>query len=853
MKQVLLLLTGFLLSALSMAQEGNRPGGRISGQNNGKLYGKIVDAANNKGIEAASVQLFRVKDNSLAGGMLTRPNGDFDISNLSVTDTFRLEITAIGYAARELTVYFDRRGAGERGEGPVKDLGNIKLETDVRFLGSVTVVGQKPALQMGIDRKTFDVGKSIVSTGGTAIDVMRNIPSVTVDVDGNVLLRNSTPQVFVDGRPTILTLEQIPADHIERVELITNPSAKFDASSVGGIINVVLKKDKKLGLNGLVSAGIGSPDVYNGNLSLNFREGKFNFFGSANHNQSGGEAKSETYRQNKSNGAITDYFNQFSLTERKRRFTSVRFGVDFFLDNRNTISLTQNFAKGRFSSNESQDQQFFDVNRQPDHYGVRASSGQYGFDRSNTQLAYKRTFVESGKSLSADVNYSSGSGNDNTNIVNDFFYPNGTVYAPTNRVRNSGNNENKQLTIQVDFTDPTGTDGKLETGLRTYINDYSSQFNAFSQTNGGEVKLPLSNNYKYREMVNAAYITYSNKIGDFSYQAGLRAEHSKFDGELVDSAYKFGYQYPAQVKNLFDALFPSLFLTKAIGEGQEMQLNYSRRIRRPNFWQLNPFVDINDPFNIQQGNPALKPEFTNSFEFNYNLNYNSGNFLGVVYYRNTTGEITRYSDTITAAQYQQLNNAAIDPSAILNTFINANSENDLGLELTLQQRIGDNLDITPTIDMQYTKVRVDDIGGQNLSNEGFSFETKLITNYRVKSRSALLNKLSFQLTGEYESPEVTPQGKNKERYVADFGLRKDFLKKNQATFTFNINDVFNTRRYGSIYDTEHFYQDSYRRRNVRSFRVTVSYRFGDADFSLFRRNNNRQQRDDDEGDMRGGL
>ncbi len=203
-----------------------------------------MDAANNKGIEAASVQLFRVKDNSLAGGMLTRPNGDFDISNLSVTDTFRLEITAIGYAARELTVYFDRSGAGERGEGPVKDLGNIKLETDVRFLGSVTVVGQKPALQMGIDRKTFDVGKSIVSTGGTAIDVMRNIPSVTVDVDGNVLLRNSTPQVFVDGRPTILTLEQIPADHIERVELITNPSAKFDASSVGGIINVVLKKAK---------------------------------------------------------------------------------------------------------------------------------------------------------------------------------------------------------------------------------------------------------------------------------------------------------------------------------------------------------------------------------------------------------------------------------------------------------------------------------------------------------------------------------------------------------------------------------------------------------------------------------
>jgi outer membrane receptor protein involved in Fe transport len=842
MTRVLLLLTGIIFSASVFSQVEEEPGRRDNDRDQpskGRLYGKIVDSKN-KGLEAASVQLFKKADHSLVGGMLTQPNGDFNLPDIATSDTFSLEITAIGFAPQLLTIFFTQ------GTNVERDLGNIRMVTDSRLLNTVTVVGQRPALQMGIDRKSFDVSKSIVSTGGTAIDVMRNIPSVTVDVDGNVLLRNSPPQIFVDGRPTILTLEQIPADHIERVELITNPSAKFDAASVGGILNVVLKKDKKLGLNGQVSAGAGSPDILNGNVTLNFREGKFNVFTSANYNQSGGNRRGETFRINKSNGVVEDYFNQVSDNERLRRFGSVRLGVDYYLDNRNTITLTQNFVQGRNKSSEWQTQEFFDVNRVLDHTGERSSSSRFGFDRSNTQLIYRRTFVESGKTFGADISYNTGKGDDNTNIANAYFHPDGSTYAPTNFVRNSGNNNNDQLTIQVDFVDPKGEDNKIETGIRTYINDFTSEFNAFSQNNGSETKLPLSNNYKYREMVNAAYFTYTGKIAGVTYQAGLRAEHSKFDGQLVDSNFKFGYQYPNKIDNIFDALFPSLFLTKVIGEGQEIQLNYSRRIRRPDFWNLNPFVDINDPFNIRQGNPALRPEFTSNFEFNYNLNYNSGNFLGVVYYNTTAGEITRYSDTITAAQFQQLNNAAVDPGAILNTFINADSENRLGAELTLSQKITDNFDITPTIDMQYTKVSVKN-DKFNLSNEGFTFETKLILNYRVQSKSPIFDKLSFQVTGEYESPEVEPQGKNKEQYVVDAGFRKDFLKNNKATLTFNINDVFNMRRFGSIYDTENFYQDSYRRWNVRSFRVTLSYRFGDTNFSLFKRNGNNREENNDRG------
>jgi outer membrane receptor protein involved in Fe transport len=810
-------------------------------QPGGKFIGKVVDAKTNKGIEAASVQLFLKKSDSLTGGMLTKPNGDFSLLNLPARDTFRLVITAIGYKEQVQEVFFVL--APDR--AAIRDLGNIRIEQEAQSLGAVTVTAQKPALTMGIDRKIFTADRALTAAGGTAIDLMKNIPSVTVDVDGNVKLRNASPQIFVDGRPTILTLDQIPADNIDRVELITNPSAKFDAASAGGIINVVLKKNKRVGLNGIASIGAGSPSIFNSNLTVNLREGKFNFFASGSYNQSGGRAKGETYRQNKSQGIVQDYFNQRSVNERERKFGSVRFGLDYFLDNRNTITLTQNFVRGRFGGHEDQDQEYLDLNQQPTRFGARTSDSRARFDRSNTQLIYKHNFAKDGKELSADFSFNTGKSNDQSTIINDYFKPDGTVYQAANRVQNLGNNNNDQLTMQLDYVNPVSENAKWEFGVRSYLNDYTSVFNAFSVSgNGAQTKLPLSNNYDYRENVNALYGTFSGSAKTFKYQLGLRAEMSKFDGELIDSAQKFGYQYPKQIGNIWDALFPSVFLTKELSEGHDLQVNYSRRIRRPNFWQLNPFVDISDPVNLRQGNPALKPEFVNSFEINYNNTYKNGNFLAVLYFVNNPKDITEYSDTISAAQFEKLNNAAVDPNAILNTFVNAQTNNRFGVEFTLQHKIGTNFDITPSVNLQYRKVNAV-INDLDLSNEGYNWEAKLIANYKVETENpSLFNKLSFQLTGEYESPEVIPQGKRKEQYNVDMALRKEFLKNNKASITFSVNDVFNTRRFGTIYDTEQFYQDSYRRWNVRSFRISFSYKFGSSEFTLFPKKNG-ERRDDE--------
>ncbi len=804
----------------------------INAQNNQRLtarfYGKVMDANSNKGLEFVSVQI-HIKDSVLAG-MFTRSNGDFSFDNVAVNDSMFLIITAIGYKKIERPINVKISEMNEM------DLGNFSVEIEQQVLANVTVVATQPVLEMGIDRRVFNVEKSITATGGTAIDVMRNIPSVSVDVEGNVQLRNSSPQIFVDGRPTILTLDQIPADNIEKVELITNPSAKFDAASTGGIINVVIKKNKRIGINGTTSLSVGSPRVLGGNLNLNLREGKFNVFVSANYNKSGGNADSKTFRQNKKNGLVDNYFNQYSQNDRTRKFKSLRYGFDFFIDNRNTITISQNIVNGRFLNNEEQSQEYLNSSKVLTRTGIRTSDETFGFKRNNSQFIFTHKFSKTGQQISADVNYSKGSGDNLTYILNSYFNTNGTSYADPSKVRNVGDNSNDQLTLQVDYQNPIGDNAKIEAGIRRYNQNNTSIFNAYRIGQiGEETKLPLSNYYTFGEVVNAAYVTFSNKIDKFAYQAGLRVETSNFDGELIDKAQKFGYSYPEKIKNIWDALFPSLYLTKTIGDQEDIQLNYSRRIRRPNFWQLNPFIDINDPVNIRQGNPALRPEFTNSLEFNYNKNYTGGNFLGAIYYRNTLGDITRYSDTITAEQFQQLNNAAVDPNAILNTYINSISQNRLGIDLTWQQTVAKGLEIIPNLNLQYRKIKTD-VANQNLSNEGFSWEFKLISNYKIDApNSWLFKNIGLQLTGEYESPEVIPQGRRKEQYSVDFAMKKDFLKDKKGTFTFSINDLFNTRRFGSIYDTDNFYQDSYRRWNVRSFRITFSYKFGSSNFSLFKR------------------
>ncbi len=832
MKSYITFLTGFLLLTIAVVgQEGepivDAPAVRFKSS---KLYGKVLDPNSGKGLEAASVQLYNAGD-SLVDGMLTRANGDFSLTRLSASGTYRLVVTALGFESHEQIIDVPAGMAYER------DLGDIYLEPEIKQLEDVIITGTRPALEMGVDRKVFNVARSLNTTGGSAVDIMRNIPSVSVDVDGNVQLRNASPQIFVDGRPTVLSLDQIPADNIEKIEIITNPSAKYDAASGAGIINVVLKKDKRYGLNGIVTASAGYPNLAGGNVNLNLREGNANFFVSAGYNQSGGVARGEAYRENKQNGIVQNYFDQLSKNDRMRRFNFVNFGMDYHIDNRNSISVSQTFGGGRFSGTEDQEQIYYTGSKVLDYYGYRDGENLNKFNRMGTRLNFKRTYPKQGKELTADINYNRGKRTGSSIVTNSYINPDGSANRSPNTVENDGGNTSHDITFQADYSNPIDESRKLEMGVRSYHNFYNSNFNVYSVNDFGKTILPLSNNYKFREMINAAYATYSHKMGMFSYQLGLRAEHSKFDGELIDSSYKFGYQFPSNFKNLMNALFPSLYLSYQVTEDDQLQLNFSRRIRRPNFWQMSPFIEISDPFNLRQGNPAIQPEFINSFEFNHSRSYQGGNILSTIYFRNNPRDITQYSDTITAEKYEELQTAGVDPNAILNTFINAGTTNRYGAEFTLQHKTG-GFDFTPSLNLQYRTVKAS-VGNVDLSNEGFNWTAKLMTSYKINAPAQkVFHNMSFQVIGDYESPRVIPQGRMLSQYGVDFAIRKDLLKNNRMTITFAVNDVLDSRRWGTIYDTDDFYQDAYRRWNVRNFRLTVSYKFGNAEFSILNRNRN---------------
>lgn len=799
------------------------------------IIGKVLDKKSGSGVESATISI-RAEGNAAAGNNavfgVSDKQGHFAVS-APAGKTFTIVITAVGFEKIQKTV--------TGGNGKSIDAGSFALVNEAASLENVVVTAKKPAMVLGVDRRTYNADATLNSKGGSAVDVMKNIPAISVDVNGEVQMRNSTPQILVDGRPTILTLEQIPAEDIDKIEVITNPSAKYDAGSTGGVINIILKKNRRNGLNGVVNIGGGSPQLFNSNLNLNVRQGKINFFTSANYNTSGGKAKGMAYRINKSGGVPKDYFNQETITDRQRKFSSIRFGADYFIDKHNTITVSQGFVSGRFNNTEHQQQLYSDLNQQTTGTGTRYSLSDNFFNRTSTQVNYRKTFDKQGKEWTADLTYNSGNNGGDGIINNQLFDAGGQPSGPVDHVSNAAKGTNNQFTFQSDYENQLTDNSKLEFGVRSYYNESTNKLDVFSEDNGSYTKLPLSNNYRFTEMVNAVYGNYSNVIGKLKYQGGVRIEQSSFRGELPDSARKFGYDYPSGGKNLWNAFFPSLYLTYPLREGHDLQLNFSRRIRRPNFWEVNPYVDISDPQNIRKGNPALQPEFTNSFELNYNRTYATGSVLVSLFYRNNTADITNYSDTISQAELQQLNNAAVSPNAILSTYINADRTNRSGMEITWRQRIGENFDITPSLSTQYRDVKAT-VNNIDLSNTGFNWNTKLMANYKIVTPDAkVTNNLSFQLSGNYESPRVLPQGKQKENYSMDFAVRKDFLKKKAGTLTFSINDVLNSWKFGTITDTESFYQDSYRRWNVRSFRLTFSYRFGKNDFELFKKDNHNRE------------
>lgn len=877
----LLLFLGFSIKIFAQAPT-QAPTGKMPLPAMGIAYGKIVDT-DGKALSGVNVTLMQSKMDPqtkkvkevLVAINTTKANGDFRFESLAIFNKYTLKISAIGFENFDNKFSFidlpPNNGSGMEGQNAVlpsaplgnggmpnlksadldKDLGNIALVVRTEELKSVVVTSSKKGLSMEIDKKVFNVEKNLVSVGGTAADLMKNVPSVNVDIDGNVTLRNATPQIYIDGRPTTLTLDQIPSDAIESVEIITNPSAKYDASGGNaGILNLVLKKNKKNGYNGNLNAGVDKRGGLNGGASFNLREDKFNVSLSTFGNQSKNVNTGNTEIRNLVSSPNL-LVNQNSNSKNNGGFLFGKFGIDYFLSNRLTLSLGAIKVHGDMSPNDFlKTDSLYDVGSHVS-YSERATNNNRIFNANGLTGGFKYLFQKDGEELTGDFNLFSGENETNTLYTTNIFDVNGGVQKGTIFQNLIGNGTNKFQTIQTDYVNPIGEKGKIEAGLRVQIkNMANSQGNYIynNLTHTYDIVPSASSNYKNKDNVYAAYATFSNAIKNFGYKVGLRAESSNYEGELTDTQQTFTNNYPI-------SLFPSVFLSQKLNDNEDVQFNYSRRVNRPFFMQLIPFIDSTDPLNWSRGNAGLKPEFINSLETSYSKKFKGNNSLLVsVYYKGSKDLITKYMDTITADGVKRP----------LSTYVNANSSRSIGTEFTAQNTFNAWWDSNTNLNIYNSKIDTDNITGTSQEaitswflkmNNNF----KLPKNYKIQLSGTYQSKTNLPVNqggGGMGGPQMSgsqssSQGYVKSNYGVDLALQKSFLKNNAATLTLSVNDIFKTRSYSQYSESDFFIQNSYRINDAPMFKLNFSYKFGQMDASIMKRKNMKGESEGMQGAMQG--
>ena len=849
----------FILVCFSytMAQQG-KPGAPPA---IGRAYGKITDTSGAAIDQASALILRSVMDTStkkkklvLLKGIDTKASGEFNFEDLPIATQLVLRVSATGFTQHDepfiIIPAADKPTTGSSSSpyGSIpsfnKDLGFIKLQTDVKTMSAVVVTAKTPSMKLEMDKKVFNVSNNIVSAGGTGLDVMRNVPSVNVDIDGNVMLRGATPTIFVDGRPTTLSLDQIPADAIESVEVITNPSAKYDASGGGaGILNIVLKKNRKQGYNGSISAGMDSHGAPNALIGLNMRQGKINISANGMYNGMNGKTTGNTDRYTYLDD--TTHLLQQDLSRNKGHFMFGQIGLDYFVSNKTTISASYVKVHGSFTPTEVSNIQTDTIGslNTPTTYSVRKSNSTREFDVNGAQLGLKHLFAKEGEQLTADGSYFGVTSHSDAFYTTDYYsgLPNSSI-ASTTRQEVLGTASPAFFTVQTDYTNPLGKkhQSKLEAGLRVSVQKLSNYNNTYNLDDKGDTTLePLgTSDYKSTARVYAGYVNFSSAIGNFGYSLGLRAESSNYSGNLINTGQHFSNTYPV-------SLFPSIFLSEKLKHDQELQLSATRKVSRPGFFQLIPYTDYSDTLNITRGNPALVPQFTNSFEFSYMKTFlHSNTLLLSAYYKYTSNLITRYQDS---------GSNPVGERVLINTYENANDAYTVGAELTSTNTITKWWDVTLNINVYNSHINTENL--KQPSQDAlwswfgkFNSNFKLPANFTVQLTAIYQSKTNLpvnQNTNQFGPPgsntQSSSQGYIKSFYGFDIAIKKSFLKNNAASVTVSMTDIFRTRWSDQYSQSTYFAQEYDRLKDPQLVRVVFAYRFGKMDLNLFKRKNMNSQ------------
>jgi len=731
----------------------------------------------------------------LISGNITQEDGTFNIEDIPA-GTFIFQAQFIGYKTFSKQIEISK-------SNPEMKFGSIQLEADVSQLEDVLVVAERSSIEQKIDRKVINVGKDLTTSGATASDIMGNMPTLTVDQDGNISMRgNSNVRILIDGKPTNIPaaqlLKQIPSTSIKSVELITNPSAKYNPEGMSGIINIILHKNSNLGFNGNLNTGvtIGKDLRTNGSLDMNYRTGKFNFYG----NLGGNFGK----RQN--GGNIFTYDNQSLQTIKvleDRDNYLIKAGVDFYVDDQNTLSFYTN--QNKTNADIIGD---FNILFNPDpslniyqtiFLNNDNNSGTYNFD-------YKRNFKKDGHSIELEADYNKVTSEEITQTE---------FTGDTSNFSNYTDGTSQEIdntTINLDYINPLNNKTKLELGAEVRIRNSKNDYN----TNNLNLNDAL---YNYDNNIYSFYATYGQTFEKWSYQLGTRLEQYNVDASLnSEKVYKDDYL----------TLYPTAFISYQLSEKKSMQLSYGRRVDRPSLNQVSPIRDFSTPRITALGNPELEPQFTNSMEFNYSQNFEKGNFTGGAFYRIINNEIN-----------QTLLEDPEDPARQVLTFINGENNSSFGVELTGSYKPLKWWNINSSVEL-YSQNSKGIIGGKSLEVQNTAF------NFRVNNSFTVTEHLTLQAFGYYRSPSKDYQFNANEMYFVNAGARYTLLN-DKATLSLNFNDIFKTQKFG--FDTEvPSKQSGSFSGDTRTVFVGFSYKFGGGKNAALKRKN----REDNESSG-GGL
>lgn len=772
-------------------------GGIMARQTTGTLLtGQVIDRSSGNPVEFANVALLNLMDSSLLTTVITDAKGRFSFD----------KIRPGNYLLRSSFIGFENTFTHVTVEGKARmNLGIINIDYAAKAGSSVTVTATKVMLNTSIDRKTYDVTKDIMAQSGSASDVLKNIPSVEVDLDGLVTLRGSPNiMILINGRPSPLmgklrvaeVLQQLPANAIEKIEVITNPSARYKPDGTSGILNIVMKKNTKGGWNGSLTANTGNRDRHNSSILLNYKPGKFNYYGNYGIRQDSRLRTSDLNRAYylANTKSINSYYDE-SLVAQTRPLTHLAtIGITYDPNKENSFGISGNYSNRDLLKLDVLHKYFYD--------GSHTLSSQYDRLRRDPETEkqkdatafWEHKFRGEDHSIRFELNVSTAREVEDNHFQNAWYQPTAKNTFDNTLIKQGEDQEQ----ITIDYSRLLSESAKLEAG-------YSGSFLQQDFNFLGEYYDPSSgkfitdnvktNRFLFNQSIHSLYATYEKSYDKFSYSIGLRIEESLINGNQVTK--------DTLISNEYLKVYPTLHLAYQLQKGQ-LQLNYSRRVHRPEGDDINPFPEYQDPYNVRAGNPRLLPEIIHSVEFGYKWQDKGLSFVPSIYYRYKQNGFTQVTHPL-------------NDSVLLTTNQNLSNDQSAGLELIFSAK-GKNISSNLSANFFYNQINATSLG---------YFDKKTIVSFSTNFNSTLtLTKNTMaQVSANYRSARQTPQGENYPTFVLNIGVRQDLFNK-KVSLLFAVSDILRSLREKSMLSTDYLYQTSVRRRDAQIIYLGVSCRIG---------------------------